>query len=140
MPKNRGAQQGDADGPLECSLALGMVAAETRRVAVDDPSEEQPLKNSHCKQATQPECKKQSTSSLAARKSSLVPTTRSMRSKKKEAWQISGTWTTVTSCATQPWCCLCAGLRRCQCQSRSGAEPTGNRSHLLCERPGRSTA
>ena len=30
MPKDRGAEQGDVDGPLECSLALGMVAAETR--------------------------------------------------------------------------------------------------------------
>ena len=29
-PKDRGAGQGDVDGPLECSLALGMVAAETR--------------------------------------------------------------------------------------------------------------
>ena len=33
-PKDRGAEQGDVDGTLECSLALGMVAAETRtRVA-----------------------------------------------------------------------------------------------------------
>ena len=30
MPKDRGAEQGDVDGPQECSLALGMVAAETR--------------------------------------------------------------------------------------------------------------
>ena len=32
MPKDRGAEQGDADGPLECSLALGMMvtAARTR--------------------------------------------------------------------------------------------------------------
>ena len=30
MPKHRGAEQGDVDGPLECFLALGMVAAETR--------------------------------------------------------------------------------------------------------------
>ena len=30
IPKGRGADQGDVDGPLECSLALGMVAAETR--------------------------------------------------------------------------------------------------------------
>ena len=30
MPKDRGAEQGDVDGPLECSLALGMVAAEAR--------------------------------------------------------------------------------------------------------------
>ena len=30
MPKDRGAEQGDVDGPLECSLALGIVAAEVR--------------------------------------------------------------------------------------------------------------
>ena len=29
MPKDRGAEQGGVDGPLECSLAVGMVAAET---------------------------------------------------------------------------------------------------------------
>ena len=34
MSKDRGAEQGDVDGPIECSLAPGMVAAETRtRVA-----------------------------------------------------------------------------------------------------------
>ena len=34
MPKDRGAEQGDVDGPFECSSALGLVAAETRgRVA-----------------------------------------------------------------------------------------------------------
>ena len=30
MPKDGGAEQGDVDGPLECSLALRMVAAEAR--------------------------------------------------------------------------------------------------------------
>ena len=30
MPKDRAAEQGDVGGPLDCSLALGMVAAETR--------------------------------------------------------------------------------------------------------------
>ena len=30
MPKDRGAEQGDVDGPLECSLALGMEAAQAR--------------------------------------------------------------------------------------------------------------
>jgi hypothetical protein len=29
-PKDRGAEQGDVDGPLECSLALARVAADTR--------------------------------------------------------------------------------------------------------------
>ena len=54
MPKDRGAEQGDVDGPLECSIALGTVDAETcGRVAakqasgsfpwigVDDPSQTQ---------------------------------------------------------------------------------------------------
>ena len=53
-PTDRGAEQGDVDGPLECSLALGMVAAEIRMhvapqqaasnlpwIGVDDPLEEQ---------------------------------------------------------------------------------------------------
>ena len=43
MPKDRGAEQGDVDGPLECSLALEMVAAETRGRGVDDSSELQRL-------------------------------------------------------------------------------------------------
>ena len=30
MPKDRGAEQADVDGPVECSLALGMVAAVVR--------------------------------------------------------------------------------------------------------------
>ena len=34
MPKDRGAEPGDVDGLIECSLALGMVAADARlRVA-----------------------------------------------------------------------------------------------------------
>ena len=33
MPTNREAEQGNVDGPLECSLVLGMLAAETRAVA-----------------------------------------------------------------------------------------------------------
>ena len=60
MPKDRGAEQGDVDGPLECSLALGMVAAEARgRIAaqqaaatlpwigVNDSTEEQRLQADH---------------------------------------------------------------------------------------------
>ena len=30
MPKDRGAEQGDGDGPLECSLAVGVAAAEAQ--------------------------------------------------------------------------------------------------------------
>ena len=60
MPKDRGAEQGDVDGPLECSLASGLVAAETRGsiaarqaagtlpwVGVNDPAEEQRLQANH---------------------------------------------------------------------------------------------
>ena len=60
MPKDRGAEQGDVDGPLECSLALGMVAAETQEsivarqaagtlpwIGVDDSAEEQRLQADH---------------------------------------------------------------------------------------------
>ena len=60
MPKDRGAEQGDVDGPLECSLAAGLVAAETRGstaarqaagtlpwVGVNDPAEEQRLQADH---------------------------------------------------------------------------------------------
>ena len=56
MPKDRGAEQRDVDGPSECRLALGVVAAETRvrvgaqqaagnlpRIGVDDLVEEQRL-------------------------------------------------------------------------------------------------
>ena len=60
MPKDRGAEQGDVDSPLECSLALGMVAAESRGstaaqqaagalpwIGVNDPAEEQRLQADH---------------------------------------------------------------------------------------------
>ena len=30
MPKDRGAEQGDVDGPLECSLTLGEVSSSAR--------------------------------------------------------------------------------------------------------------
>ena len=56
MPKKHGAEQGDVDGPIECSLALGMVAAAARLhvadqqaartlpwIGTNDPVEEQRL-------------------------------------------------------------------------------------------------
>ena len=108
-----------------------------RRAASSAPALTIQQRNSVCKQTMQPGCRSQSTSSFAAQKSSPVPTTGSMRCRKSEAWRINGTWTTVTSCATQFWCCLfSAGFRRRQRQGRSGTEPTENRSHLLRERSG----
>ena len=66
MPKDRGAEQGNVDGPLECSLALGLVAAETRGpvaaqvatgnlawIGVDDSSEMQRLQAAN----TEPRCR-----------------------------------------------------------------------------------
>ena len=60
MPKDRGAEQGDVDGLLECSVASGMVAAETPGrtaarqasgslpwIGVVDASEEQRLQADH---------------------------------------------------------------------------------------------
>ena len=56
VPKDRGAEQGDVDGPLECSLALGMVAGMTAArqaagtllwIGVDDPTEEQRSRADH---------------------------------------------------------------------------------------------
>ena len=57
MPKDRGAEQGDVDGPVECRLALGTVAAQARGniaarqaagtlpwIGVNDPVEVQRLK------------------------------------------------------------------------------------------------
>ena len=42
MPKDRGAEHGNVDGSLECGLALGMVAAETRgRMATTPVRKEQ---------------------------------------------------------------------------------------------------
>ena len=67
MPTDRGAEQGDVDGPLERSLALGMVATETReRTAAPHGLVLTVLQNySDCKQTTEPECRNQPTSSLA---------------------------------------------------------------------------
>ena len=60
MPKDRGAEQGDVDGSLECNLALGLVAAKTRGrvtaqqasgslpwIGVGDPSDAQRLQAEH---------------------------------------------------------------------------------------------
>ena len=128
MPQGRGAEQGDVDGPTECSLALGTVASETRmRVAaqqaactlpwigVDDPLEEQRQHNS-------PEL-----------------TTHDVLYKRTEAWQISGTSTTATSCVTRSWCRLtCKNLM--MPNDKSGAEQNSKKtkSHQMRCGPERS--
>ena len=101
MPKDRGAEQGDVDGPLECSLALGMAAAEARGnfaarqaagtlpwIGVNDRAEVQRL------QAEDAARVQESANSLPGGPD--LPT-----GSHHQTWQTSGTWTTSTSCATQ---------------------------------------
>ena len=103
MPMDRGAEQGDVDCPLECSLGLGLVAAETRgRVAAqqasgslpwigfDDPSETQLL---HVARAVR----------LQEEYFTGADDPIHALQKKKEAWRTCGTWMMVTSCVTRSW-------------------------------------
>ena len=113
MPKDRGAEQGDVDGPLECSLALGMVAAETRgRVAAQQVSFHgleltTPQTYNVCRTNTQPRCRDLKFSAMWTRKThrSRQPGTR-CKKKKTAAWWTCGTWMMVTSCVTRSWCRL----------------------------------
>ena len=170
MPKDRGAVQGNVDGPLECSLPLGMVAAEVRGniaashaagtflwIGENDSAEVQRLhadyaarlqesanfqlggpENRTCglasmtrqrcsvyTQTTQQEYKSQPTFSLVARICPLAPTTRSIRCRKMEAWQPSGTWTTATSRAARSWCCL-----SCRIFDAANVRVGAERNHL----------
>ena len=97
MPKDRGAEQGDVDGPLECSLALGMVAAETRGraaqqasgsltwIGVDDLPETQRLQAEHAAKMLR------ISNAQWVNKGSPELKTRGMLCKKMEAWR---TWST----------------------------------------------
>ena len=89
VPKDRGAEQGDVDGPLKCSLALGMVAAEARG-SIAAPQAERLCGGT----------------GTTSQRSSVVPMTRGTCCTKTEAWPTNGTWTIATSCVTQSWCCL----------------------------------
>ena len=44
--------------------------------------------------------------SWGSQKNTPEPMIRNMRCRRVVAWRVNGTWTTVTSCATQSWCCL----------------------------------
>ena len=132
MPKDRGAEQGDVDGPLQCSLALGTVAAETRgRVAaqqasgslpwigVEDPSEARRLQANHAVRFANfqfggPEKFTGAEDPLHALQ-------------QREAWRTCGTWTTVTSCVTRSWC-------RLTCRTSTSPMPKLEQSENLRER------
>ena len=109
MPKDRGAEQRDVDGPLECSSALGLVAAETRgRVAWTSLQ-----KRNACRLNTQPNCRESPTFSWGGPEQ-LTRTDDVMLCKRMEAWRTCGTWMMVTSCVTLFW---------------SGTKPTENGCH-----------
>ena len=106
MPKDRGAEQGDVDGLLECSLALGMVAAETRGsiaarqaagtlpwIGVTHAAEEQRLKADHATRLQE-----------SANFQLSGPEKRTGDHDPRHALQKKRVrWPTVT-CATQSWC------------------------------------
>ena len=78
LAKDRGAEQGDVDGPLECSLALGMVAETRGRVAALHPSDIQRLQAEHAVRLQE-----LPTSSWVVLENSLELTTRGTRCKKR---------------------------------------------------------
>ena len=137
-----GAKQGDVDGPLECSLAFGMVAAETRRrVAAQQVAGSLPwigLGRSIRRTATVSRPRNQSagssqTSSLEAY---WCRRPAACFCRQTEAWLTCGAWMTATSRVTRSWCRLsCRNLTSPTAQSRSGVELPENISHLLRERP-----
>ena len=108
MPKDRGAEQEDVDGPLESSVALGMVAAQARLhvaiqqaartpswIGTNGPVDEQRL------QAEQNDKRQRiQTFSSEAQENSSESTTRDMLCRKTEAKETRGALTTGTSYVT----------------------------------------
>ena len=98
MPQDRCAEQGDVDSPLECSLALGMVAAAQQAsgslpwIRVDYPTETQRL----LAENTQPRCRKSLIFSWVDLKNSLKLMIHVMRYKRTKASPTYGPWMTVT--------------------------------------------
>ena len=62
--------------------------------------------------------------------------TRSTRCRKAEAWRVNGTCTTVTTCATQSWCCLFSKTSTLPMPESEQSGTTENGSHLPREQPG----
>ena len=104
MPKDRGAEQGDVDGPLESSLAPGMVVAETRGrgvvqqvsgslpwIGFDDLAELQRLQAEHAVGL-------QETANFQlggpGRVTGADDSQHTLH--KNETWRLCGTWTMVT--------------------------------------------
>ena len=88
MPKDRGTEQGDVDGTLKCTLALGVVAAQATSNLPCFLMLTTPQTCTACEQATQSDSRKPPTSSWRAQKTSPEPTTRCIRCRK---WR-AGLW------------------------------------------------
>ena len=114
VPKDRGAEQGDVDGPSIAALLWewwrlkheGACLPSRRQAAFRGLMSMTPQNHSARKQNTQSRCRKLPTSSQVVLDNSPEPTTRGTRCKKMEAWRINGTWMMVTSCVTRSWCRL----------------------------------
>ena len=118
MPEDRGAEQGDVDGPLECSLALGMVAAEARgSIAARQAAESANF------QLGGPE---------------KLTIAHDIRHALQKNGGLADQWYMDDGDIVCP--AFPARFRCRQRQSRSGVELTENRSHLLRERPRCSTS
>ena len=105
MPKDRGAEQGDVDGLLECSVALGMVAAEARGRVLSRRQAAfrgvvTPQVPSACNQNTQSDCRKLPTSSWVAQEK-LTGANDPRHVLQKNGRLACGTWMMVTLCVTQ---------------------------------------
>ena len=113
MPKDREAEQRDIDGPLECSLALGMIAAEARGcvaahqttgnhswIGVDDPADVHRLQADHA-------VRQQEAADFQLGYSEKLHLSRRQVACAVEKWRCGGHvahGTMVTCCAIQSWC------------------------------------
>ena len=113
MPKDRGAEPEDFDGPLECGLALGTVAAQTRlRVAEQQAAGTLPWIGAHDPEGAERRPEEQRSrmhrirkfGALKAWKSSSEQMIHDMFHQKNEAQRTSGTKMMETSCVTLRWC------------------------------------
>ena len=133
MPKDRGAEQGDVDGPLECSLAAGLVAGRdawkhSRAASGGHPSlgwRERPCRGTaSASRPRGPNGRNRQTSSLAAQKNTPVPMIRNTRCRRMEVLRINGTWTTSP--------CVCPFLQDFDvANARVGAERNSLKTEVL---------
>ena len=118
-PLDRGAEQGDVDGPSECSLTFGSVAAEARlRICRTACCRNPPLdwrarrsrRRKTSRRTAQPNASCPQLSAWSPDKSSSERTIRDIFHQKTDAWQTSGTLMVVTFFVTL--FCRCPTYKR----------------------------